>query len=241
MRKALSCFTVLIVFGFVLVTPLFAIDDTLLSEPLAHFRFEADAKNKGKGVAKFELKNTQFKDQALYLNGKYEWGAGSEANGYRAVCLTPTMNYETFTVVIKIKPEEFTRLKNNLITGGLSYRWFGLQTTEAGALTVTFNNQAFSEDIEKAVLEEGKWATVACGVNVPGRKVVVYFKGKRVAQINLPKDFELAVLKSKEKVRDKSWSFTNYSNGNVFHGLVKELLIYDRVLSPEEFEKVSLP
>jgi hypothetical protein len=143
-------------------------------------------------------------------------------------------------VVIKIKPEEFTRLKNNLLTGGLSYRWFGLQTTEAGVLTVTFNNQSFFEDIEKAVLEEGKWATVACGVNVPGRKVVVYFNGKQVAQINLAKDFELAVVKSKEKVRDKSWSFTNYSNGNVFHGLVKELLLYDRVLSPEEFEKVSL-
>jgi hypothetical protein len=42
--------------------------------------------------------------------------------------------------------------------------------------------------------------------------------GKNVAQINLPKDFELAVVKSKEKVRDKTWSFTNYSNGKVFQG-----------------------
>jgi hypothetical protein len=226
------------VLGMGSTSPLLALDEPVASAPTSHFRFEGNANNLGKGVAKFELKNAPFKDKALYLNGKYEWGAGG--NGFRAVCYTPTMNYETFTVAIKIKPEELGRLKNNLITGGLSYRWFGMETTAGGNLTITFNNQSFSEDIEKAVLEEGKWATVACGVNVPGRKVVVYLNGKNVAKITLPKDFELSVVKSKEKVRDKAWSFTNYSNGNVFHGWVTELLLYDRVLSSEEFEKVSL-
>ena len=61
MRKTVSGFIVLIVLGIGFVTPLFAIDNALPPGPLAHFRFQADAKNKGKGVAKFELKNTQFK------------------------------------------------------------------------------------------------------------------------------------------------------------------------------------
>jgi hypothetical protein len=126
-----------------------ALDDSSPSAPTAHFRFEYSAKNLGKGVAKLELKNVPLKDEALYLNGKYEWG--NDENGFRAVCYTPTMNYETFTVIVRLKPEELGQLKNNLITGGLSYRWFGMETTPGGNLTITFNNQSFSEDIEKAV------------------------------------------------------------------------------------------
>jgi hypothetical protein len=83
--------------------------------PLAHFRFNGNAKNEGKGQAQFELKNTEFKQFALlngkyalialYLNGKYEFS--SDTDGYRAICSTPAFEYKAFTVGIKLRAEEF--------------------------------------------------------------------------------------------------------------------------------------
>jgi pilus assembly protein CpaB len=206
-------------------------DDALPSPPLAHFRFDGSAENRGTGNAKFELKNTQFKDESLYLNVIKD---GAYTDGYRAVCVTPEINYETFTVVIRVKPEVFS----NLITGGISYRWFGMQMSHTGELVITLNNQSFSKVIDKVRLENGKWATVACAVNVPGRKIIVLLNGVKAEQIDLPNDFELEVVKA--KVDDKEWSFRNYSNANYFQGFVRELLVYDRVLSLYELEEISL-
>lgn len=57
--------------------------------------------------------------------------------------------------------------------------------------------------------------------------------------INLPKDFDITAKQSGND-EDKVWLFANYGNGNVFHGLVDELLIYSRALTAEELERVPL-
>ncbi len=204
---------------------------------LARFRFNGNAKNEGQGEAKFELQNTQFKDNALFLNGKYEFGG--DKDGYRAVCSTPKIDYTTFTVALRLKAKGFN-LGTNLLTGGTNYRWFGMHRSNAGNLVVTLNNQAFAHEIKGATLDEGKWLVVACGVDIPKRKIIACLNGKKVAHIDLPKEFELEIVKA-QLGGDKVWSFTNYSNGNVFHGLVDELLIYDRTLNVEELEKLPLP
>src|SRR5262249_53539899 len=49
-------------------------------------------------------------------------------------------------------------------------------------------------EVEGAALEAGKWTVVACSVDVPGRKVIVFLNGKQVADVDLPKDFELDVV-----------------------------------------------
>lgn len=206
-------------------------------DALAHFRFNGDAKDANQGNPDFELKNTEFKDNALYLNGLYEFGL---VGGYRSVCKTPRLDYEKFSAALRFKAEEFGASKTNLFTGGTSYRWFGLERSPGGNLVVTLNNRAFIKEVEGAVLEKGKWAVVACSVDVPGRKVIVAVNGKRDAVIDLPKDFEIAVVNSKAKDTDRVWSFTNYSNGNVFHGLVDELLIFGQALSAEELERIPL-
>lgn len=215
------------------------------SAPLAHFRFAAKAKNEGKGTATFDLKNTEFKDDALYLNGKF--GYGGEV-AYRAVCKTPALDYSTFTVALRFKAEDFTpyqinkitATKTNLLTGGILYRWFGMNRSQAGNLVVTLNNQAFAYEIKGAALEKGKWTMVACAVDLPNHKITVCLNGKKVAEIAIPKDFKLTIIDAKEKESEKVWSFTNHSNGNVFHGLVDELLIFDRVLPAKEMEKITL-
>lgn len=210
----------------------------LTVEPLAHFRFNGNAKNDVKGEADFELKNTEYQDNALYLNGIYE--NDKRMGGYRAVCKTPKLDYKKFTVALRIKAEQIEWYQNNLFTGGTDYRWFGLTRSTQGKLAVSLNNGEFRKYVEGTNVEQGKWAVVACSVNIPERKVIVAVNGKKFEAIDLAKDFELTVASSEKKETDKVWSFTNYSNATVFLGQVDELLIYGQALSAEELEIIPL-
>lgn len=225
---------------------------------LAHFRFNGDAKDTNEVNPDFELRNTEFKDNALYLNGRYEFAV--EKDGYRAICKTSGLDIERFAVALRFKSEEFDVVgKSNLFTGGVDiYRWFGLERSQRGNLVVMLNNGLFRKEVKGAALEKGKWTVVACSVDIPARKMIAAVNGKKVGVINIPKDFkiidvpknlqgidlpqeiEVAVANLKKKDTEKEWSFTNYGHGGCFHGLVDELLIYGRALSAEELEKIPL-
>jgi hypothetical protein len=90
------------------------------------------------------------------------------------------------------------------------------------------------------VLQPGHWTVVACGFDLATHKAVVYLNGRRIGQIDLPPDFKLEVVGSDQESSDKKWLFANYSNGNIFHGFVSDLIIYDKLLSAEEFNAIPL-
>ncbi len=206
--------------------------------PMAHFTFNGNAKNTGKERAEFELKNVAFNTDTLYLNGQYEFD--SSEIGYRAVCKTPNFNYAAFTVALTFKAEEFTERKTNIFVGGTSHRWFEMKRGESGDLIITFNNHNLSYEVTNASLAAGKWTTVACGVDFSAHKILVYINRIKSAEFDLPKDFKLRVIGSTAEERDKNWSFTNYSNSNVFHGFVDELILYNRMLTDSELSEIPL-
>ncbi len=208
------------------------------STPYALFQFNGNTTNKGTGKATFELRNTRFQNNALYLNGKYEHGP--EHGGFHAVCSTPAVPYETFTVALRFKAEVFTSGKNNLITGGTSARWFSLCRSEAGHLVITLNNQDYQHEIKGVTLDKDKWTEIACGVDIPQHKISVFLNKKNVDNIVLPSSFTLQTGDAEDKDADKNWSFTNYSNADVFQGWVDELRIYDHCLSDGELAALSL-
>lgn len=202
--------------------------------PLAHFTFNGHVKNSGKGKAEFNLLDTDFKDDSLVLNGIYEHGP--VRGGSHAVCPTPEFEFKAFTVTLRFNASEFAPQKSTLLIGGASYRWFGLQRSANGNLTVMFNNNAFKHEVEDASLKAGKWTVVSCGVDLTAKRVIMYQDGKKVAEISLPEDFKLEVVGTPYEKTDKVWLFVNMSNGNLFHGQVDELMIHNRLLSGEEFE-----
>ena len=206
--------------------------------PLAHFTFNGHANDERQGQATFDLRNTSFQDDALYLNGIYEFGPQGQ-QGYHAVCLTPSLRYTAFTVTLRFKAESFgdDPRRTNLLVGGTSHRWFGLERSNAGNLTVSLNNQQFVHELPGAALEKDRWTVVSCGVDLAAGKAVACLDGKLVGEFNLPKDFKLNVIGTPAETTDKSWSFVNYSNTNLFHGLVDELIIHNRLLSAEEMQQ----
>jgi hypothetical protein len=200
---------------------------------LAHFRFDGKTIDLSKGKVSLELPNAEFKDKALYINGVYDYDGKQK----KVLCKTPALNYAEFTVAIRFKPEEFG---GTLFTGGTDYRWFGMRKFPGDNLIITLNNAAFSHQIKDVTLAKGEWADVACSVSLAQRKVLVFFNGKKAADIELPKDFEMKVIKLDPKGSDKVWSFSDYASGLTFHGLVSEIIIFGKALGEEELGKVRL-
>lgn len=229
----------------------------------AHYQFNGDGKDATQVHPDFELRNTEFRNNALYLNGRYEFNV--EKGGYRAICQTSGLDIEQFSVALRLRVSgaEASTTSSNLLTGGAhSHRWFGLERSRSGNLVVMLNNGQFQREVKGAVLEQSQWTVVACSVDIPGRKVLASVNGKKVTVIPVPQDFEmvslpaglaesqipkdvlLAMAKTKAELKDrdipKEWTFTNYGHGGVFHGLVDELLIYSHALDANELKLIPL-
>jgi len=203
---------------------------------LAHFKFNGDGKDDTGSNPDFDLKNTEFIDDALFLNGIYEYRDGA---AFRANVAVPKISYQTFSVAVRFKlatPREGAS-QPNLMTGGTSYRWFGLRfsDTTGGKLIVYLNNGDYAQRMEGTAVKPNTWTTIVCTVDLPLRRIAVYENGKLAGTMSLPKDFVLDVLA--KDVKDKVWSFTNYSGGDTFHGWVDDLALYDRVLTADDVSK----
>jgi len=214
---------------------------------LAHFRFNGTAGDEHPGNPSFLLKNTEFRENALYLNGKYENDGGKD--GYRAICPAPKLDYHKFTVALRFKAEAFGEKnptgpfgdrKSTIFMGGEGYRWFGMSRSKAGHLVITMNNSRYHWEIDEAPLKTDTWTVVACGVDVNARKVAVYLNGKKAASFNLPPDFKLDAVDADPRGSDKLWTFTDYSHGGTFQGLIDECIIYGEMLSDEAMAAIPL-
>ncbi len=207
-------------------------------EPLAHFRFDGNANNEVKGTRSFFLKNTEFRENALYLNGKYDFRGPADA--YKAYFLTESLDYNSFAVALRFKAEDFTYLKTNLITGGSNYRWFSMGLSPKGNLMIALNNGRFKFEADGAVLAPNKWMVAAFSMDLASQTFLVTLDGILVGEGRLPDDFVVDAASLDIKGSDKRWFFTNYSNARVFHGLVDELIIYGRGLSEGEIRNIPL-
>jgi len=62
----------------------------------------------------------------------------------------------------------------------------------------------------------------------------IFFKSKvcmNRMNLNLDNNFTLQILGSTAIETDKEFTFTNYSNGNVFYGYADNLKVYNKALS----------
>ena len=53
---------------------------------------------------------------------------------------------------------------------------------------------------------------------------------------SLPNDFKIDVVGTTREESDKQLMFTNYSNGGIFYGYVKDFFIYNKFLTKQELE-----
>src|SRR5262249_35043255 len=100
-----------------------------------------------------------------------------------------------------------------------------------GCLELTLNNQEFIHRFTNVVAKPGRWHSLIASLDVKRRQVVTVLDGQRLEDVELPTDFVLRIIDSTDAPKDKEFTFTNYSNGEVFHGYAARLRVLGRALT----------
>lgn len=219
-----------------------------LQEPdpnlLAYFPLDTGPEDATGNSPPMRLKNTEFKNESLYLNGKYSW-KGKRGKGYDARVLIPGLNFKRFSVAFNFYALVFdpSTKRDNLITAGSSTRWFGL-SYDRGYLSLSFNNHDFryTFDGQESRLRYRRWHHLACSVDLVKGKVSVILDGKALQTVDLPKDYPLGVeMNPKWRNKDENeFIFTDYARGAVFYGYVDNLRIYDHALDQATMKRLYM-
>lgn len=193
--------------------------------PSGKFTFEGKRR-----VGSATLADATITNGWLYLSGEYKWPP--------ALFWPSALDYQRFTVVAKLRPEN-TSHGNTLLVGGTGHRWFVISTDNDGRVQVSFNNHEFRHPVESLTITNDRWITLALAFDLKAKRAVLYADGKRADEIVLPDNFDLAVINdAKWRDSDKHLTFTDGANGGTFRGLVAGLLTFDAILSPEQVPRL---
>ncbi|WP_436715885.1 hypothetical protein U8335_27160 [Roseiconus lacunae] len=206
-----------------------------LPNVIAHYEFEGNADELNGTGSAFDLKNTQFYNGSLVLNGQYEHSG--KPTGFRAIASTPDQNYQSFTIAIRFKAQAFSERNRTILCGGTSYRWFHIGVGPGNALKIELNNRRTTHTFQNLKLYPGRWHQIACAVDVQKGFVAVVLDKNRAEVFRLPTGFQFDVVNSNAAERDKKWTFTNYSYANTFYGLIEELTILKGTMSATDFRR----
>jgi serine/threonine protein kinase len=212
--------------------------EVALPKPYAHFKFDGTDKNIGAGETNTLLKNTEFKDGALVVNGLYPLGP-EERVASDAQIGTPNVSYGAFTVAVRFNADAFGP-RSPVLVGGISGRWFALSRSPDGALLIALNNGDLQFVAPNAPIAARRWHVVACSVSVKDKKVIAFVDGTKAGEFDLPNDFAFRIATSEFKDTDKLWTTVNYSYGSTFKGRIDEFLVYDAALTADQLAKVPL-
>jgi len=189
--------------------------------------------------ASFSFVNVKQRVDGILLNGIYEHGG--KPSGYRALIPDPSINYKDYTVAITVKPFDTQGDHQTIICGGPSYRWFSLQSDAKGNLSVTLNNQDVMLAVTNASIRPNKWTTIVASVSETKGHIIISIDGKKAELLRIPVDYKSSIIGSDAESHDRLWTFTNYSNGRVFHGIIHQLIAYNAALNERECESLVIP
>jgi hypothetical protein len=198
----------------------------------------------------YDLKRVELGESGLFLNGRYEFGD----DGYRAVIAVPHLDYSHFSFSMVFRgldfEEDTSKLPEwvnhflswdesdphtNLLTGGTSYRWMSIKVRD-GHLALSLNNGEIQIDYPDAVLSPHQWHTVSGAIDLESSMFRLLLDGELVANQSLPEDFQMTVIGSSGELSDKQLTFTDYSNGETFHGHIARLEVLKVALSEEDLK-----
>lgn len=211
---------------------------------LAYYQFDSSPNDSIGRSGPFALKNTQYSDNGLYLNGIY-LVPKTEGEGYESISFIEDLDYEEFSVRLKFYSLGFDDTnrnwdsdKCNILVGGTAYRWFALRRNEDSNLELTLNNQEFRSVFRNAEIDAKKWHEIICSVDIRNRVINTMLDGSELGKIHLPVNFTLEVLGSKFEDSDKEFTFTNYGCNTVFYGYIKYLQIFGKALFLDEMRAI---
>ena len=203
---------------------------------LCHYGFDGNVENSFGGNSRFRVDGPtspiQFVNNALVSQASYPNDC--------CFIYSPDLNCDHFTVAMKFKIDPSSQKGINILSAGRALRWFRLYRTLGSAkLAVSFNNGRLKNQYPVTVAR-GKWNLVVCSIDLEQKTVRMHYNGNDYPPFQLPEDFLFTQFTpewEKYANAEKTWSFTNYSNGHSLVGLVDELALFNSVVEPEAVEK----
>lgn len=209
-------------------------------EPIAHFLFNDNGHDEVSDATLVELKNVEYRDDALYINGLHARNGG----GYEATAnlVSEDMDFRRFTVALRFKASAFDAAHDTLLAacdrrqGTDTPSLFRLFRSQEGNLCVSVGQDKYLHEFTASRIDANHWTTVACGVDLEAGKCIAYLNGAPAGEPDIPHDAQSENVGWMRPL----WKFGNQSRGSVYHGLVDELIIYDKLLAPDEFATIPL-
>ncbi len=193
---------------------------------ISHFLFSDGARDEIGKDTKVEQKNLIFKDDALYVNGKYSADPDDADRAHRCRITTPSLKPDRFTVVVRFRPLRIRdRRYRTVLCGGVKAPWFHLGASKNGRLEVSLNNGQFRHET-KLELKTRDWTTVVCQIDAVASAMHLRVNDKNLKPVPLPAK-AFGFVDGAENKSEKVWSFVNKRSRSVFHGFVSELTIYN--------------
>ncbi|MFO7678736.1 MAG: protein kinase [Chloroflexota bacterium] len=182
---------------------------------VAHYPLAEDGKDITGKQDDMTLTNAPFVDEGVYCNGIYS-GSG-QANA--CVISTPNLSgfdYNSFSIAMQFKADEVSRMP--VFVGGRGWRWIGFELQNDGSVSLLYNNN--NRQACTVSYEANEWHTAL--ITYDGSEAKLYLDNVLGCTVS----FDL------EDGNDRDVSVINYSNGSIFKGTVRNLLIYNEPITP---------
>jgi hypothetical protein len=189
-------------------TPAPALDPDLI----AYYPLADDALDDTNINGPITLQNAPFQDGGVFCNGSNQPATGCQI-------LTPQMNsfdFDSFSISARFKVSGFARMP--VFVGGRGWRWIGFYLNQNGTTSLLTNNSNY--EACTVSYEVNTWHTAL--VTYDGSAGRLYLDGRLGCTVNY----------ALNNGNDKNVSTTNFSNAQVFNGIISELKVYKKVITP---------
>lgn len=195
-------------------------DEVVEPEPqeilIAHYPLSNDGNDVTGKNGPMVLTNTPFEKGGIYCNGKYVYGDPD-------YCLAESpsiasFNTNSFSISMEFYVTEM--IDQPVWVIGTSCRWLGFYLNPDGTLNLLYNNANHVNSTKRYVLNQWQKAEIS----YDGATVEMFLDDDLVTSLKFGSGF---VPLETCGGTDNQITVTNYSNGQVFKGFVKNLEVYN--------------
>ena len=188
-------------------------EPTLDPNLLAYYSLANEVKDLTGNNSNITLQNAPFQPNGgVFCNGVY-------TGDNKCQVITPQLNsfnYNSFSISAQFKVNEFRTMP--VIIGGNSWRWIGFYLNNDGTVSLLYNNS--QREACGGAYDLDKWHTAVITYN--GTEAKLYLD----SFLRCTVEFEL------NHGNDKNVGVTNFSNSEVYRGIIRELKVYKTVIQP---------
>lgn len=166
-----------------------------------------------------KLQNAPFRNGGIYCSGIYEYGP---ADSIACIARTPSIvkfNFNSFAISVDFQVSAI--VDQPVFVIGSSCRWLGFYLKDDGSVALLYNNFNFLQGAKTYSLNE--WHNAK--ISYDGTTVQMLLDGVLACSIKFGAGY-VPLEYASCGLSDTEIGVTNYSNGQVFEGYVKNLMVY---------------